>query len=124
MSRIAGALTRLFDLLALEVGPVGVVALVVGADGETIDLCLTDDDDACEERARLLLDVYAGDAYAVVFATVRTGPIVVLAGERARYERLRRHGEHVGLPVLDWFVISDDGERQSLAGANVPPERQ
>jgi len=94
--------------LAEQVGPIGVVALVFGADGETIDLCITDDDDALEERCRLMLELYAGDADAVVFATMRTGDVTPAPGERSRFARLRDHGAVVGLPVLDWLVVSDD----------------
>jgi hypothetical protein len=108
------ALARLLDLLAFDIGPSGVVAFVVGHDDETIDCCICADDDAVEERSRLLLDVYAGDAQGVLFATVRPGPPGVRPGERARYRRLHAHGRQVGLPVFDWFVVGDDGRRQSL----------
>jgi hypothetical protein len=97
-----------FTNLADDVGPIGVIALVVGADGETIDLCICDDDDAVEERSRLLLELYAGDAIAVVFGTIRVGSSAASAAERARYERLREHGDAVGLPVLEWCFIGDD----------------
>src|SRR5689334_20703088 len=65
---------HVFGCLAADVGPIGVIALVVGSDGESIDLCISDDDDAVEERSRLLLELYAGDAIAVVFASIRNGP--------------------------------------------------
>jgi hypothetical protein len=126
--QLTDQLRWLFDVLRREVGPLGVVAVVVGADGETLDLCICNDDDAVEERSRLLLDLYADDARAVVFATVRAGPPVVRADERARFERLRAHGESVGLPVLDWFIVGDGASQSldgtSVLGANVPPERQ
>ena len=99
---------HVFGALADDLGPVGVIALVVGADGETIDLCICDDDDAVEERARLLLELYAGDAIAVVFASIQPGPSVPTPVALARYERLREHGEAVGLPVLEWCFIGDD----------------
>ena len=124
MGHLARQHALLFELLALEVGPVGVVALVIGHDGATIDLCICTDDDAVEERSRLLLDLYAGDARSVLFATVRVGPPVARYGEAARFRRLQEHGHRVGLPVLDWFVVGDGGAAHSLSGANVPPERQ
>jgi hypothetical protein len=104
---VAQAMT-VFGCLAADVGPVGVVALVADADGETIDLCICADDDAVEERARLLLELYAGDAIAAVFATIRTGPTAPSAAELARFERLREHGEAVGLPLLEWCFLGDD----------------
>jgi hypothetical protein len=99
---------HVFGRLAEDVGPIGVIALVVDADGETIDLCICDDDDAVEERSRLLLELYAGDATAVVFATIRTGPTAPTAAEVSRYERLREHADAVGLPLLDWCFLGDD----------------
>jgi hypothetical protein len=99
---------HVFSNLAGDVGPIGVIALVVGADGETLDLCICDDDDAVEERSRLLLELYAGDAIAVVFATIRTGPSVPTPAEVSRYERLREHADAVGLPLLDWCFLGDD----------------
>ena len=122
MSGMSRALARLLDLLAFDIGPSGVVAFVVGHDDETIDCCICADDDAVEERSRRLLDLYAADATAVVFATVRPGVPDVRPGERARFRRLRAHGRRVGLPVFDWFVVGDDGGRQSLAGTRRAPE--
>jgi hypothetical protein len=126
MTGMSRVLARLLDLLAFDVGPSGVVAFVVGHDDETIDCCICADDEAVEERSRLLLDLYAGDATAVLFATVRPGPPDARPGERARFRRLRAHGRRVGLPVFDWFVVGDDGSRQSLSVSvsYVPPERQ
>jgi hypothetical protein len=124
MPHLAPEHALLLELLAVEVGPVGVVALVIGHDGATIDLCISTDDDAVEERSRLLLDLYAGDARSVLFATVRVGAPVPRYGEAARHRRLHEHGRRVGLPVLDWFVVGDGGAYQSLSGANVPPDRQ
>jgi hypothetical protein len=115
------ALARLIDLCAFDIGPSGVVAFVVRHDDETIDCCICADDDAVEERSHLLLDLYAGDATAVLFATVRPGAPDVRPGERARFRRLRTHGRRVGLPVFDWFVVGDGGRRQSLSGRYVPP---
>jgi hypothetical protein len=99
---------HVFGVLADDVGPVGIIALVIGSDGETIDLCICDDDDAVEERSRLLLELYAGDAIAVVFASIRPGPSSPGRAELARYERLRAHGDVVGLPLLEWCFIGDD----------------
>ena len=112
-SGAARALARLLALFA-EIGPVGVVALVLDCDGETIDLCISNDDDAVEERSLLLLDLYADDAFAVLFASVRPGPPCVRKGERARYLRVSEHGHRVGLPVLDWLIVGDDDDLCSL----------
>jgi hypothetical protein len=107
LSRVVADAATVFRLLAADVGPVGVVALVIGADHETIDLCICDDDDAVEERARLLLELYAGDAIAVVFATIRAGDgsFTPSPAEALRAARLRDHGNAVGLPVLDWHYV-------------------
>ncbi|MCU1426227.1 MAG: hypothetical protein JWL83_227 [Actinomycetia bacterium] len=113
-ARIAADAAAVFERLAEEVGPFGVIALVVGTDGDTIDLCISADDDAVEERSMLLLDLYAGDALAVVFATARAGLAIATPYERARYRRLRAHGDVVDLPVLDWLICTD-GPTCSLA---------
>jgi hypothetical protein len=106
-ARLVTDAAAFFERLTDEAGPVGVIALVAGLDGETVDLCICADDDAVEERSLLLLDLYAGDAAAVVFATSRTGPSTPTASERSRFARLREHGERVGLPVADWLVYAD-----------------
>jgi hypothetical protein len=106
-------LSRLFQLFVAELGPVGVVALVLGLGGETLDVCICADDDAVEERSMLLLDLHAGDALGAVFGTVRAGPAIARPSDWARFDRLRRHGRRVGLPLLDWFVVGD-GECRSL----------
>jgi hypothetical protein len=124
MSAMSRVMARLLDLLAFEIGPSGVVAFVVGGDDETIDCCICADDEAVEARSRLLLDVYAGDAQGVLFATVRPGPPDVRPGERARFRRLHAHGRHVGLPVFDWFVVGDGGRRQSLGAPCDAPDRR
>jgi hypothetical protein len=104
---LAAEAAKVFERLTEDVGPFGVIALVAGADGETVDLCICSDDDAVEERSLLLLDLYAGDAAAVVFATSRAGTTQPTARDCNRFRRLREHGERVGLPVVDWLVFGD-----------------
>jgi hypothetical protein len=31
------------------------------------------------------------------------------ASEEARHDRLREHGDAVGLPLLDWYYLGADG---------------
>jgi hypothetical protein len=127
MAHLARELARRLEQLAIDLGPALVAGVVHGRSGETIDLCICDDDHAVEERSRLLLDVYAGEARSVMFVSLRAGPAVVRDGERARARRIHAHGLQVGLPVHDWFIVGDDGSYQSLqsaTGANVPPDRQ
>jgi hypothetical protein len=100
-------LSRLFQLLLAELGPIGVVTVVVGGDGETLDLCICPDDDAVEERTMLLFDLYAGDAIGAVCATVRTGRALARPGDHMRFARVRAHARKVGLPLLDWFIVGD-----------------
>jgi hypothetical protein len=114
-ARVVTDAAAMFERLAEQVGPFGVIALVAGLDGETVDLCVCADDDAVEERSMLLLDCYAGDALAVVFATSRSGPSEPSVAERNRCSRLVAHGARVGLPVLDWFIYGD-GPTYSLVG--------
>jgi hypothetical protein len=102
--------------VACELGPVGVVALVIGMDGEAVDVCICADDELVEERSRLLLELYADEARAVVFATLRTGPPLATVAERARHRRLRNDGAELDVPVLDWLIVTEfDAEHRRFA---------
>ena len=120
MSGMSRALARLLDLLAFDIGPSGVVAFVVGHDDETIDCCICADDDAVEERSHLLLDLYAGDATAVLFATVRPGAPDVRHGERARLKR-QRHFVHQHRDA--GFDTDAEGKRADATQGNVGIDR-
>jgi hypothetical protein len=106
----ADALAVLGAASALVV-PGRVAALVLDLEWRPLDLCLCDDDADVEDRSRLLLDLYAGDTAGVVFASARRarrGAPEPTAAEVARFERLARHGDECGSPVVDWFVLAGE----------------